>query len=220
MSREQAARWSPHGRVALLAAAVWVVGHELALWLGAAAVVATPIPEHGIAWASVAAAILLAILGALVATMLRIAALRRTLRRLRGAPATGGRRRLGAVPRRWLAILAMALLAFTLQENLEHLLDHGHLPGLVAVLTGPYAATLPAFVLLSLLAAIVAVGLERRVRSLAAAVRLYRLHSRPPRIHRPAVAAELDALHATARRVAVRLGGRAPPVILSTISLR
>ena len=50
-----------------------------------------------------------------------------------------------------MALVALAI--FLLQENLEHLTQHGHLPLLEPLLSGQYAAVLPVFFGLGLLLA-------------------------------------------------------------------
>ena len=162
-------------RFAILAAVVLVVGHELVLRIGygpaADASIALRATSHGLAWLLQALAALLASAGLAVVVLARV-------RRLRGRLAS----RAATIPALsrpnhhellvlWERLFAVALIGFIVQENLEHGLVHGHLPGLSMLYGGQYVATIPVFALLALAGALVAGLARRRLATLEAAVR-------------------------------------------------
>jgi hypothetical protein len=162
-------------RFAILAAVVLVVGHELVLRIGygpaADASIALRATSHGLAWLLQALAALLATAGLAVVVLTR-------LQRLRGRLASQA----APIPARsrpdrrelvilWERLFAVALIGFIVQENLEHGLVHGHLPGLSMLYGGQYVATVPVFALLALAGALVAGFARRRLAALEAAVR-------------------------------------------------
>ena len=56
-----------------------------------------------------------------------------------GAPTPTGRR-FAAI---WLRLLAVVAIGFVIQENVEHVIAHGHAPGLGALLGPEYPLALP-----------------------------------------------------------------------------
>lgn len=162
-------------RFAILAAVVLVVGHELVLRIGygpaADASIALRATSHGLAWLLQALAALLATAGLAVVVLARLQRLRgRLVSQAAPIPARSrlDRRELLIL---WERLFAVALIGFIVQENLEHGLLHGHLPGLSMLYGGQYIATVPVFVLLALAGAVVAGFARRRLASLEAAVR-------------------------------------------------
>jgi hypothetical protein len=155
-----------------------VIGHQLALAAGRLAVYGTGLQasDHGTAWAL---AVALVIAGAVLAAGLagwRIVAFRL---RLRVAPTlslpTGG-----ALVRTWAALTLLALAVFVAQENVEHLTQHGHLPLLEPLLSGPYAAVVPVFAGLGLLLAASGLAIGTTLQRLERAVRASGAHRQPP----------------------------------------
>jgi hypothetical protein len=204
------------GRFALLVAAVLAPAHDL-VYLAAYGPRAQRILDtagHGPAWFAVAVACLLGG-GALAAiTLHRSRILRRRLRSL-GGPA------LDSLPlpqlaariwRLWVPLLLVSLAVFAVQENLEHLNHHGHLPG-TAVLHGVgYEWALPIFVALTFAAAVVGSVALARVAALAAAV----AQASTDRLGtaRPSWPIPSDAWRTRQLRSAPDLG-RAPPLLLA-----
>lgn len=76
--------------------------------------------------------------------------------------------------RRYLALfcrlLGLVTLAFLLQENAEHFVSHGHLPGLAALLGPEYPLAIPVLVAASLVGAIIAGLVRERERTLLARI--------------------------------------------------
>jgi hypothetical protein len=162
-------------RFAILAAVVLVLGHELVLRLGygpaADASIALRATSHGLAWLLQALAALLATVGLAVVVLARLQRLRgRLASRAAAIPALSrpDRRELLIL---WERLFAVALIGFIVQENLEHALIHGHLPGLSMLYGGQYVATIPVFALLALAGAVIAGLARRRIEALEAAVR-------------------------------------------------
>ena len=116
----------------------------------------------------------------------------------------------------WIRLLAVVLVGFVLQENVEHA-AHGHLPGL-GVLAGPEnPLALPALVVVTFLLAVVGALVRWRIAVLE--VRLARTPASGPRraglrARRPAagawIAAAVAAHHWT---IARQDPGRAPPAV-------
>jgi hypothetical protein len=148
------------------------------------------------------------------AMALRLVSLRRTARSL-GAPALPGTqpfrsRWTGA----WVRLSAVVLLAFVLQENVEHWLTHGHLLGLGAVVGPEYPLAIPLIGAMGALAAaaIALIGRvegELLVRIASALARA--LQRRPLRHHRPDLGLARPGLSPLAGAAA----GRAPPSVLA-----
>jgi hypothetical protein len=206
-------------RLALLAVLVAVLGHEAALAIGygpgAQLSAALRSTEHGLGWVLTVLSTVLAGGAALGVAAWRLRGLRVRLARMGVAlPARGGGRLSDvlAVAHR---IFAAAILLFLLQENAEHALLHGHLPGLDALLAGQYVATIPTFVLLSLAVATVAVLLAGRtselVRALSAAVRT--LPRPPATVARPRP--RMADVRARTWRMLGPSGRRAPPALVA-----
>jgi hypothetical protein len=203
-------------RLVLLAALVSIVGHEVALSLGndpmarlSGSLRAT---EHGPGWLITVVTVAFAAVAALVIAAWRINSLRRRLLAASSAVPWSVAPARADVLRAWLRIFTLAILAFLLQENLEHLLVHGHAPLFEPLVAGQYVATLPIFAALALLSAATSLRLGRRIDHLAAAVLAAARHATraPRRVSRPS--ARLDDLRVTWRRTTGLVVRRAPPI--------
>jgi hypothetical protein len=136
-------------------------------------------------------------------------------RRIPGEP--GPRSYAGELIRLWLPLSAALVVAFGVQENIEHLATHGHLVGLAA-LTGPdHPLALPVLVLVALVAAVIGALLRLRVAVLEARIAVAS-RSRLPHPFtgddRPAGWWIAGALCAWARTLDRPDAGRAPPTPL------
>ncbi len=114
----------------------------------------------------------------------------------------------------WLPLLALTLAAFTLQENVEHLVGHGHLIGLGALAGPEYPLALPVIALVTLLVAAAGALVRWRIAVLEGQL-AGRLHA--PRAHglapdRPAAGwDDVAALRLHALFLVRPDAGRAPP---------
>ena len=167
-------------------------------------------------WGVASGLLLLAgLLGALVSGI-RIRRLRHAAGRLNATPRLRGRRLAARIPGMWLRLFTVVAIGFTVQENVEHLVDHSHLIGTGALLGPEYPLALPILGLITLLAAVGAalvVSVERELVS-AIATALAGIRRRAPRsLRRPPTDDAPSRLPVLARRGA----GRAPPVSLVTL---
>jgi hypothetical protein len=111
----------------------------------------------------------------------------------------------------WWRLAALVGIAFAVQENVEHVIAHGHAP-IVGVLVGPeYPLALPVIGLVTAIAAVLVALVARTQEVLVAAIeaalrwrtRAPRLHARPP-----------QRLPSTTGSVLARRGAsRAPPAL-------
>jgi hypothetical protein len=161
-------------RFVILAAAVLVIGHEVVLRIGygpgADASIALKATSHGLAWLLQVATALLATAGLTLVVVARIRRLRNRLFHSLGrvpALARPSRRELLVL---WERLFAVALIGFVVQENVEHGLIHGHVPGLSMLYGGQYVFTIPVFAVLALVAAFVASLAGRELAILERAV--------------------------------------------------
>ena len=159
-----------------------------------------------------AASLLLIVLAvvACVSTGLRVRHLRRRASSLGAAPARDRsfiRRFVGT----WWRLAALVAVAFAVQENVEHLIAHGHAP-MVGVLVGPeYPLAMPVIGLVTAIAAVLVALVARTQDELVAAIeaalrwrtRAQCLHARPPQW----------LPSATGSVLARRGAGRAPPTL-------
>ena len=118
-----------------------------------------------------AASLILALVGLAVgaAAVLRLRSLRRRvalLRAPRSAPTPAGSR-FAAI---WLRLFAAVALGFLLQENVEHIISHGHAIGLGALLGPEYPLALPVIGLVTALAGFVAAAVRRTEGALLAII--------------------------------------------------
>ncbi|MGH2418254.1 MAG: hypothetical protein ACRDFY_07955 [Candidatus Limnocylindria bacterium] len=159
------------------------------------------------------ASLLLVLIGgaALTAALVRLHALRRTARALQAPPTPGPRR---PYIKRWLAtwarLLAVVAIGFVLQENVEHVIQHGHAPGLGAIIGPEYPLALPVIAAVTALAALVAAALTATEQAL---LRVIADAMRTPAPRAPR-SLERPPMRLTIRRgslMARAAAGRAPP---------
>jgi hypothetical protein len=104
-------------------------------------------------------------------------------------------------------------LAFLVQENLEHVMSHGHAPGIGALFGTEYPLALPVIAFVSGLAALLAAAVGSVERDLVTviAAAILRAFRHPPRsIPRPPLRLTIPGLSPLARSRA----DRAPPLSL------
>ena len=148
---------------------------------------------------------------ALVAGISICLRMRHLRRRASGLGAT--RQSSGSVARRfliaWLRLAAVVAVGFVIQENVEHAIIHGHVPGVGALLGQEYPLALPVIGLISAIAASVAAIIGRTQEALVLAIKA--ALSRPPRalLAGPRPPARLAA--AIGSVLAHPGAGRAPP---------
>ena len=99
-------------------------------------------------------------------------------------------------------------LGFVLQENVEHIISHGHAIGLGALLGPEYPLALPVIGLVTAVAGFVAAAVRRTEGALLAIISAA-LHRRPP--GSPAGRPTQPARPAAPVTVANAVAGRAPP---------
>ena len=159
------------------------------------------------------ASLVLATVGiaAFAATLVRLRSLRRSVGTLSGIAAARSR----PYATRWLAtwarLLAMVAIGFAVQENIEHLIEHSHAPGLGSLIGPEYPLALPVIALITGLAALVAAVLAETEQVLLAVIAdaMRRILARAPRrTLRP----PLRLLPALIAPLAGAWAGRAPPV--------
>ncbi len=174
--------------------------------------------SHGY-WAAASAVLLIFAVLAGLAVAMRLLALHRHARMVTGAgPRTAGpQARLRLVSGLWIRLLAIVALGFLLQENVEHLGQHGHLIGLSA-LSGPeYPLALPVLAAITLVAAAIGaalLGIERELLATIAA-----MPHRAMRAARIAVRHPLELVVARRSLLSNRAAGRAPPPGIATSAI-
>jgi len=160
-----------------------------------------------------AASLVLGVLGAgaAIASIVRLAMLRRRASRL-GARNAGARTRLGhRLVLTWGRLFAIVAIGFVVQESGEHLAMHSHAIGLGALIGPEYPLALPVIALITLVAAVVATlvaGTEAAILDMIAAALAPERTRAPRTLRRPPVALVLPRLSPLARSAA----GRAPPL--------
>ena len=166
---------------------------------------------HGY-WMVASLALVAVALLATIAAMVRLRRLHRRATALAAAPRTPrayARRLAGA----WWRQAIVVALGFAIQENLEHLLTHGHAPGL-GVLAGPeYPLALPIIGLVSCVAAAVAALVTRAHQALVEAIEAA-LRTAPRRAPRTVPHPPVRLVAITGSILAARGAGRAPPPLL------
>jgi hypothetical protein len=165
-------------RVAWLAVLLAVTGHQLALAAGRVSVAdgGLRVADHGDTWGLAVILVVTASAGAVALSAWRIAALRLRLRVAPVIRVPNG----SALLRAWAAVTVLAVALFLAQENLEHIVQHGHLPLLEPLLSGQYAAVLPVFLGLGLLLAGAGLAVTTTIRELERAAQAARRPYRPP----------------------------------------
>ena len=160
-----------------------------------------------------AATALLVATGLLVATatIVRLRSLRRHATALgtRAGRASGyGRRALRA----WAVLLVVVAAGFFVQENVEHLLAHGHAIGLGALLSAEYPLALPVITVITGIAALVAALVSGAEQSLLAAIAsAMKARHRPSRVQSPPAMSRPRRPSVLSRPGA----SRAPPVMFA-----
>ena len=204
------------GRIAFWAAAGvgLLVSHDAVFLaqLGPGHALARALREAGHDYWGAASLLLVAVAAAAVTTMLvRLHALRRAASALEAERTSSPQGRYLA---RWLGtwtrLLAIVAIGFLLQENAEHLLQHGHAPGLGALVGPEYPLALPVIGVVTALAALVVAALtateQALLRVIADAMRRS-LRRAPRSIERPPRRLTVRRDSPLARAAA----GRAPP---------
>lgn len=110
----------------------------------------------------------------------------------------------------WLRLFLLIAAGFLVQENLEHAMSHGHVPGIGALVGTEYPLALPLIVLISGLSAFVAAsvgGIERELVAVIAAALRLALRHRPLSMPRPPLRLAVARISPLARSGA----DRAPP---------
>ncbi len=146
-----------------------------------------------------------------VISILRLHLLRRRADALDPAGASVRRPSYAArLGRLWIRLLATVAIGFVIQENVEHALSHGHLPGMGALVGPEYPLALPVIAIISLAAALVAAVVRAAESALLARIALaLRPPRAPQRVQRPASSApRLGVPRPRAN------AGRAPPALL------
>jgi hypothetical protein len=156
-------------------------------------------------WASTALAI--SALAAGLVALLRVRRLRAHADRVAARPVSVSMRT--RLPLTWARLLAVVALAFVAQENVEHVLVHGHLLGPSALLGPENPLALPVLAIITLVGAVVAVLVAGTEAALVAAITAaLRQSRRAPRI----VPRPPSHLHVALLSVLGTSGaGRAPP---------
>ena len=114
-------------------------------------------------------------------------------------------RAMGAWPR----LLVLVLIGFTLQENVEHALTHGHTPGLGALLGPEHPLAVPVIAAITLIGSLVASIVLVTEDVLLAIIRDLDWRGPPPRrLVRPMLTLGLPSMSRPGAHA-----GRAPPVI-------
>lgn len=171
---------------------------------------------HGY-WGTASVALAVIGLAAIAGALVRLRSLRRRARALGSRPThsdgTYVARWLGA----WMRLLSVVAIGFLVQENYEHLVEHGDGPGLGALLGPEYPLALPVIALITGLGALIAASVVQTEHELLAviAVALTRSVGRGPRnVPRPPIRLP------TADRspLALAAAGRAPPPAFASAS--
>jgi hypothetical protein len=185
--------------------------------IGAGFAAAMSAGGHDGYWPAFSVAVVLAVTllsGWAAIQIVRVAA-RSTSARPRTHPATPTPPGYGHDLRRlWLPLLGLTAAAFTVQENIEHLVGHGHLLGLGALAGPEYPLALPVIALVTLLVAAAGALVRWRIAVLEARLggRLHRPRPRGLAADRPAAGwADIAALRLHARFLVRPAAGRAPP---------
>jgi hypothetical protein len=206
-----------HLRFVVLAMAVLVPAHDLVFLAAFGGHVHAHTLEatgHGAYWLAIWIATALAVAATAVVVLHRSQRLRRELGRLGGihVPASRPGRLAASVARLGVALFATSIVAFVIQENLEHYGLHAHVPGLDVLFVGEYQWTIPVFASLALAAAVAGSFTVERlaalIRAVQAAARLARPTRRTPR-------PPLRADRPNRARGAIPHLGRAPPLRFS-----
>ena len=199
-----------------LAAAALLVSHDTVwmLQVGPGQALAEAMRHAGHDYwgtASMAIAVAAGLVG--IVTLRRLVMLRRHADAMDASGAQPARRRYPTrVAAAWLRLAIVVALGFVLQENVEHALSHGHMPGVGALLGPEYPLALPAIAAITLVAGLVAAAITAAERTLLARIAAADIRLRAPRVigRRPprSFVAPVD------RRPRAN-AGRAPPAVLA-----
>jgi hypothetical protein len=170
---------------------------------------------HGY-WALTSLVLAAAAIVAGALTWLRMRRLRARARSLRAATTArnpGFARRIAGA---WLRLAAVVAIGFLVQENVEHVIAHGHAPGLGALVGREYPLAIPVIALISAVAAILAalVGSRREALVVAIEAAIRRL-IRPSRT---AARPPARLLAGIGPILATKGAGRAPPALVVATS--
>lgn len=165
------------------------------------------------------ASLLLAIIGlaAVVGTLVRLRGLRRAAEALGSSPSLSARPYAARWLHVWTRLFAVVAIGFVVQENVEHLIAHGHMPGLGALIGAEYPLALPVIGLITAVAALVAAAASQAEQALCALIAdaLRPALDRAPRdVPRPPIRLVAVLASPLARASA----GRAPPRLLVSVS--
>ena len=159
-------------------------------------------------WGWASTALVLFGIGAATATALRLSFLRRRAAQLgavRVAPSSPLQWRFAAT---WLRLFAIVAIGFAIQENVEHLIGHGHAVGLGALLGPEYPLAVPVIALITAVAALLTAVVRRTEGDLLAVISAaLRRPLRAARLAIPTSRPTLPRLSPLASSIA----GRAPP---------
>ncbi len=157
-------------------------------------------------WASLALAVIGAAAG--IGAGLRLRSLRHRAERLRVTPTAATSALAGRFASAWVRLFAVVIIGFALQENVEHIIAHGHAIGPGALLGPEYPLALPVIGLITALAGMLAAAVQRTEAELLAVI--FAARGRKPRRARlvsPRSQLVLPRLTPLAHAIA----GRAPP---------
>jgi hypothetical protein len=200
-----------------VAAIALLVSHDATflVQVGPGEALARALRESGHAYWGAASVVLLIIgLTAGARFGMRLLRLRRQAHALAvEAPAvhrTAWLRRAGA---NWARLASIVALGFVIQENVEHVISHGHAPGLGALVGPESPLALPVIVAITLLAALLATAIRVVERQLVAGIlaAMRRPLGRAPRSLPRATPRILVRLSSP---IARSVAGRAPPSLL------
>ena len=195
-----------------LAAASLLVSHD-AVWrlqVGAGKALADALRHAGHDyWGSVSVGIAAAVALVAFVTLFRLVRLARRADELNGSgPSLAHSPFLRRATTTWLRLGVVVAIGFVVQENLEHALSHGHVPGIGALVGPEYPLALPVIAAITLVAAIVATAATTAEQVLLARIAAAGLGLRPPRRLRRFPAGFLVSAGAAPSRANA---GRAPP---------
>ena len=158
-------------------------------------------------WASLALVAIGVAVG--IAAVLRLRSLRRRVERLRAAPIASRPALASRFATTWARLFAVVVIGFVLQENVEHVISHGHGIGLGALLGPEYPLALPVIGLITALAGLVAAAVQRTERELLSIIHAaLRLRLRP---HRRAGRPSLQLTMPRLSPLTLSVAGRGPP---------
>ncbi len=198
-----------------LAAASLLVSHD-AVWrlqVGAGKALADALRHAGHDyWGPVSVGIAAAVALVAFVTLVRLAQLAHRADELNASgPSLAHSPFLRRAATSWLRLGVVVAIGFIVQENLEHALSHGHVPGIGALVGPEYPLALPVIAAITLLAAIVATAAMTAEQVLLARIAPTGPGLRPPRRLRRHPA---DLVVSSGAAPSRANAGRAPPSLL------